>query len=83
MRDMWSESQMGSIKMKSDMRFKDRFDNLIEAQAFLDAAESNASTDYEINFVSNMTENFKSWGLNSFLSASQFELLAKIGEGKR
>ena len=44
----------------------------------LDAAEANAKTDFEMDFVCPMGHRYDEWDENTFITDKQWELLAKI-----
>ena len=44
----------------------------------LEAAEANAKTDFEMDFVEQMVDRYGEWGDEMFISEKQWETLAKI-----
>lgn len=54
------------------------FDNQEAFETALSDAESSASTNFEIEFVSDVSASYRLWSMNTFMSPKQFELLNKI-----
>jgi len=54
------------------------FDRVEEFTCLLGAAELNASTDWEEQFVTDLQANFKRYGPHTYLSDAQHETLERI-----
>ncbi len=52
--------------------------NAREFSSLIDDAERQASTDFEINFVADMSEKYEEFGMKMFLTDKQYKLLIKI-----
>jgi hypothetical protein len=64
----------------STLRASDHFDSEVEFQAMLDDAEENAKTDGEVKFVDSLNMKVQEYGIEAFLSDSQYEWLKQIAE---
>jgi len=63
------------------MKVKDKYDE-IEFQDLLDAAQENASGNWEKTFVSDMQDKFEEFGTGMFLSDKQDDILNRIANGE-
>lgn len=62
-------------------KVRDSYDER-EFKDILDAAEDNASGNWEETFVSDMRDKFDEYGLSMFLSDKQQEILERIANGE-
>lgn len=63
------------------MKVKDNYDER-EFQDLLDAAEENASGNWEKTFVSDLQDKFEEFGTGMFLSEKQEDILNRIANGE-
>jgi len=54
------------------------FDRIEQFTALLDAAEDGAETDWEVQFTTDIRDQFKRYGAHTYLSDAQLESLRKI-----
>jgi hypothetical protein len=66
--------------MREGTKVRDFSDSALAFQQMIDIAEGAANTDWEINFVSDLSVNFGLYGMDYFLSEKQFMALSKIVE---
>ena len=64
------------------MKAGDHFETPKEFDDMIEQAEMNASTGWEVDFVSDMRERFDQYALESFLSEPQLTILQKIADGQ-
>lgn len=60
------------------MRVEDMFDDVAEFDKLLEAAEQEAITDWQMDFVSDIQDKYKKYGRKMYLSDNQLSRLEKI-----
>ena len=65
------------------MRLSELYSDISEFEDLLDAAETNASTEWEMDFMFDLRERYKKYKNSMFLSPKQKETLENLAEGKR
>ena len=61
-------------------QIKDQYDNVSDFEDLLSLAESQAKTDWEMEFVSDLNDKYEKYGDGMFLSQKQRETLEKIAK---
>lgn len=63
------------------MKVIDMYPDDDDFEELLASAEGNASSDWETEFVSSLQERYHQYGIDTFLSEKQDEILHRIAEG--
>ena len=64
------------------MKIIDRYPDDDDFEELLASAEENASNEWEAEFVSSLQERYEQYGVNTYLSDKQDEVLNRIAEGE-
>lgn len=67
---------------KQSTKVSEKFETQDEFERVLGLAESNASTEFEMEFIASMRINYDKFGMRMFLSEKQEQVLDRIAYGE-